>query len=60
MRLNVYVSSAEDGILTVKAVQIPELSVQTGTIAEIPDAVRAAAAAISGHAPDQFDVVTDF
>lgn len=60
MKLNVYISSAEDGILTVKAVQIPELSVQAGTIAEIPAAVRSAAAAISGHPPDDFVVVSDF
>lgn len=60
MKLNVYISRAEDGILTVKAVQIPELSVQAGTIAEIPDAVRSAAASISGQSPDDFVVVADF
>lgn len=60
MQLNVYISSAADGLLTVKAVQLPELSIQTQTIEDIPDAVRFAAAAMVGQGPEDFDVIMDF
>jgi hypothetical protein len=58
--LNVYISSASDGLFTVKAVQMPKLIVHTRTIEEIPDAVRYAAAAIVGRRPEEFEVILDF
>lgn len=58
--LNVYISSAADGLLTVKSAQMPELSVLARTLENIPDAVCAAAAVLSGRTPEDFLVVMDF
>lgn len=60
MQLNVYIANASDGFFVVKAVQMPELSARTRTLEEIPDAVRAAAAAVAGRPADSFDVIMDF
>lgn len=60
LKLNVYISSAADGLLTVKAVQMPELSVQVGTLEEIPESVSAAAASMSGEPAEDFVVIIDF
>lgn len=60
LQLNVYIASASDGFFTVKAAQMPQLSAQARTLADIPDAVRSAAAAITGQPADVFDVVIDF
>lgn len=60
MQLNIYISSAADGLFTVRAIQIPALVAYARTIEDIPHAVRSAAAAIAGGAPDDFDIVMDF
>ena len=60
LRLNVYIANASDESFTVKAVQMPELSVHTRTLEEIPEAVRSAAATVAGQPADTFDVVMDF
>lgn len=61
LRLNVYIANASDESFTVKAVQMPELSVvYTRTLEEIPEAVRSAAATVAGQPADSFDVIIDF
>ncbi|WP_458782329.1 hypothetical protein [Arthrobacter sp. D3-16] len=60
MQLNVYISSADDGLFTIKAVQIPELTAHAQTIEGIPHAVRCAAGAMTGKQPEDFDVIIDF
>lgn len=60
MQLTVYISSAADGLLTVKTTQVPELSVLARTLEDIPDAVCAAAAALTGRTAEDFVVVMDF
>lgn len=60
MQLNVYISSASDGLFTVKAVQMPELTAEAGTIEDVPNMVRSAAAAMVGGRPENFEVVFDF
>lgn len=60
LQLNVYISSADDGLFTIKAVQIPELTAYARTIEGISDAARSAAAAIAGRQPEDFDVIIDF
>lgn len=60
LQLNVYISSAADGIFTVKAVQMQELSAHARTLEDVPGAVRSAAAALTGESPEEFDLVLDF
>jgi hypothetical protein len=60
VQLNVYISSADDGLFTIKAVQLPELTAHTRTIEGISDAARSAAAAIAGRQPEDFEVIIDF
>jgi hypothetical protein len=60
LQLNVYIASASDGFYTAKAVQMPELSAHARTLEEIPEAVRSAAAAVTGQPANFFDVVIDF
>jgi predicted RNase H-like HicB family nuclease len=60
LQLNVYISSAADGLFTIKAVQMPELVAHARTIEDIPLAARSAAAAIAGHAPGDFDIIMEF
>lgn len=60
MKLNVFVSSAADGLFTIKTVQMPELIAYARTIEDIEHAVRSAAAAITGHQPEDFDIIMDF
>lgn len=60
MKLNAYISSASDGLFTVKTLQLPELTAHAGTIDDIPHAVRCAAAAICGQPPEDFEIITDF
>jgi hypothetical protein len=43
-----------------KRLKLPELTARAGTIDEIPEAVRAAAAAHTGRAPEDFDVQVDY
>ncbi len=60
LRLNVYISSADDRLFTIKAVQIPELTAHAQTLEGIPDAVRSATAALTGKQPKDFDIIIDF
>lgn len=60
MQLKVYVASASDGYFSVKCVLMPELTACAPTIKELPEAVRTAAAAITGPAVEDFDVIIDF
>jgi hypothetical protein len=60
LQLNVYVANAADGFFLFKVVELPELTARAGTIDEIPEAVRVAAAALTGRAPEDFDVQVDF
>ncbi|WP_181405881.1 hypothetical protein [Pseudarthrobacter phenanthrenivorans] len=58
--MNVYISSASDGYFLLKTVEIPELTARAGTIEDMPGAVRAAAAVLTGRAPDDFEVSLDY
>ncbi|GKV74465.1 hypothetical protein [Pseudarthrobacter sp. NCCP-2145] len=60
MLLNVYISSAADGYFLLRAVEIPELKVKAKRFDDIPDAVRAAAAAVTGKAPGDFEIALDY
>jgi hypothetical protein len=57
MQLNVYISSASDGLFHLRAVELPELAARTKRIEDIPEAVSAAAAEITGGTPADFDIV---
>jgi hypothetical protein len=58
--LNVYISSATDGYFLLKAVEIPQLSVTVRGLDDIPRAVRAAAAALTGRAPEDFEISLNY
>ena len=60
MLLNVYISSATDGFFLLRSVEIPELTVTARKLDDIPTVVRAAAAAVTGREPDDFDIVVDY
>jgi predicted RNase H-like HicB family nuclease len=60
LQLNVYISSASDGYFLLRAVEIPELTARASTIEDIPAQVRTAAAALTGKAPDDFEVSLDY
>ncbi|MEW1812496.1 hypothetical protein AB0284_17540 [Pseudarthrobacter phenanthrenivorans] len=60
MQLNVYISSAADGIFRLKAAELPELTAQARELEDIPAAVRSAAAALTGREPGDFDITIDY
>lgn len=57
---NAYISTAADGHLVLKVVELPQLTALSDTVEDIPEAVRAAAARIAGRAAEDFDVHVDY
>lgn len=60
MRLTVKIKQAQDGRFDLQIVELPELEVCVKRVAEIPEAVRDAAASSTGRPPDDFDVVPGY
>ncbi|MDJ0356701.1 hypothetical protein [Paenarthrobacter sp. PH39-S1] len=60
MQLNVYISDASDGHFLLKAVEMPELTARASRMDDIPDAVPAAAAALTGLAIGDFEITMDY
>ena len=56
MRLTVKIKQAQDGRMDLQVLELPGLEVSVKRVAEIPDAVRDAAAALTGRSREDFDV----
>ncbi len=56
MRLTAHIKKATDGHLDLRVVELPELKAQARTCEEIPDAVRDAAAKLTGRPAQDFAV----
>ena len=59
MRLSVYIYSASDGHFQLKAPELPELTAEAWGMGNIPGP-RAAAAALTGRKPTDFDITLDY
>jgi len=60
MQLTAYIASANDGYFLVKAKEVPELLARTSSLNDIPDAVREAAARLTGRAAGDFEVIPEY
>jgi predicted RNase H-like HicB family nuclease len=60
MQLTAYTSSAGDGYFLIGTKEFPDLVARASSIKDIPEAVRSAAAVITGHDPNDIDVIVGY
>lgn len=60
MQLTAYISSAADGYFLVRTKEVPDLVVRVSIISDLSQAVRAAAASLTGKSENVVDVVFDY
>lgn len=56
MRLTVKIKTAMDGRLDLQVLELPDLAVSAQSVREIPEAVKDAAARLTGSSADYYDV----
>ncbi|RAM37261.1 transcriptional regulator [Arthrobacter globiformis] len=56
MKLTAQIGTAADGRLNLRVLELPELKTHARRVDEIPDAVRDAAAKLTGRPKDDFDI----
>jgi hypothetical protein len=56
MNLTVKIMKAEDGLLDLRVVELPDLDLSARTFGEIPALVSEAAARLTGRSEQEFDV----
>lgn len=59
MQLTAYISSAADGYFLVRTKEVPDLVVRVSIISDLSQAVRSAAASLTGKSENDIDVIFD-